>query len=116
MRQTIGRLRESAKGSEEEKMALIAKRTAKIMVFYPAVYVVLTLPLAVGRMWSMSHDGEQYSDTCACVVGVLLTSCGWVDCLLYTLTRQRLLSALRNDTQPDDEKKHITSGDHRQSV
>ena len=67
-----------------------------LMTLYPCVYVVLTLPLSAGRMWSMAHHGENVSDAFACTAGALITSCGWVDSLLYTLTRKRLLQ----DTMP----------------
>ena len=46
----------------------------------------------------MAHNGKSYSDTFACVAGAMLTSCGWVDSLLYTLTRRRLL----RETMPRD--------------
>jgi hypothetical protein len=60
------------------------------MVMYPFVYVVLTLPIAVGRMVAMT--GTQTPDTFFIVAGCLLTSCGWIDALLYTLTRRVLVS------------------------
>jgi len=71
-------------------------RITTLMTLYPCVYVFLTLPLAAGRMWSMVHGGRATSDAFACTAGALLTSCGWVDSLLYTLTRKRLL----RDTMP----------------
>jgi hypothetical protein len=67
-------------------------RITTLMMLYPFVYVVLTLPLSAARMWSMARDGKSPSNVTNCVVGALLASCGWVDCLLYTLTRQRLLA------------------------
>jgi hypothetical protein len=67
-------------------------RVTKLMMIYPVVYIMLTLPLSSARMWSMAHNGKGISDITACTVGALLASCGWVDCLLYTLTRKRLLS------------------------
>jgi len=79
-------------------------RITKMMMLYPCVYVVLTLPLSAGRMWTMAHHGRSASDTFACVAGSLLTSCGWVDSLLYTLTRRRLLQ----DTMPS-----LASGSRR---
>ncbi|KXS96425.1 hypothetical protein AC578_3021 [Pseudocercospora eumusae] len=66
-------------------------RITMLMTLYPLVYVVLTLPLSAGRMWSMSHGSKPTSDLFSCSAGALLTSCGWVDSLLYTLTRKRLL-------------------------
>lgn len=65
-------------------------RATKFMVMYPGVYVILTLPIAVGRMVSMT--GTSLPDTFFCVAGALLTSCGWIDALLYTLTRRVLVT------------------------
>ncbi|KZM19718.1 uncharacterized protein EKO05_0004286 [Ascochyta rabiei] len=65
-------------------------RATKFMVMYPAVYVVLTLPIAVGRMVAMT--GTQMPDVFFCVAGSLLTSCGWIDALLYALTRRILVT------------------------
>lgn len=60
------------------------------MVMYPAVYVILTLPIAVGRMVAMT--GTPMPDVFFCVAGSLLTSCGWIDALLYALTRRILVT------------------------
>lgn len=67
-------------------------RITTLMMLYPFVYVVLTLPLSAARMWSMARGGQSPSSVTNCVTGALLASCGWVDCLLYTLTRERLLA------------------------
>ncbi|CAK3775497.1 integral membrane [Lecanosticta acicola] len=72
-------------------------RITMLMTLYPCVYVLLTLPLSAGRMWSMSHNAQATSDVFSVVAGCLLTSCGWVDSLLYTLTRKQLLQ----DTMPN---------------
>ncbi|KAJ4286104.1 hypothetical protein N0V90_013453 [Kalmusia sp. IMI 367209] len=61
-------------------------RATKFMIMYPAVYVVLTLPIAIGRMVTMA--GVKLPDLFFCIAGSFLTSCGWVDALLYTLTRR----------------------------
>ena len=71
-------------------------RITKLMTLYPCVYILLTLPLSAGRMWSYAHNGQTYGSSYACFAGAMITSCGWVDSLLYTLTRRRLL----NDTMP----------------
>ncbi|XP_014551585.1 hypothetical protein COCVIDRAFT_30909 [Bipolaris victoriae FI3] len=65
-------------------------RATKFMVMYPAVYVILTLPIAVGRMVAMT--GQPMPDLFFVVSGCLLTSCGWIDALLYALTRRVLVS------------------------
>lgn len=65
-------------------------RATKFMVMYPLVYVILTLPIAVGRMVAMT--GQAMPDTFFVVAGSLLTSCGWIDALLYALTRRVLVN------------------------
>lgn len=67
------------------------------MVMYPAVYVILTLPIAVGRMVAMT--GTPMPDVFFVIAGSLLTSCGWIDALLYALTR-RILVSHENSTGP----------------
>lgn len=81
-------------------------RITMLMTLYPCVYVLLTLPLSAGRMWSMNHNGTPTSDVFSVIAGCLLTSCGWVDSLLYTLTRKRLLQ----DTMPHNSSRR-TGGD-----
>lgn len=80
-------------------------RITKLMTLYPCVYVLLTLPLSAGRMWSMANNSP-YSYEYACVAGAMITSCGWVDSLLYTLTRKRLLQ----DTMPGGNNSRRTRG------
>lgn len=72
-------------------------RITMLMTIYPMVYIVMTLPLSAGRMWTMNHNGRSTSDVFSCIAGALLTSCGWVDSLLYALSRKRLLK----HTMPD---------------
>ena len=85
-------------GHSTANMATIQaiNRITKLMTLYPCVYVLLTLPLSAGRMWSYAHHGKAYSYPYACFAGSMITSCGWIDSLLYTLTRRRLLK----DTMP----------------
>ena len=53
----------------------------------------------------MANNGAPYSDAYACVAGAMITSCGWVDSLLYTLTRRRLLK----DTMPNNSSRKTGS-------
>lgn len=61
-------------------------RATRFMILYPVAYILLTLPIAVGRMVAMS--GAALPELFFVVAGSLLTSCGWVDALLYALTRR----------------------------
>lgn len=76
-------------------------QAARYMVLYPVIYVVLTLPLATGRMVTMA--GRTLPISFYCVAGSFLTSCGWLDTLLYTLTRRVFIkpdTAVIRDTRP----------------
>jgi hypothetical protein len=93
-------------------------RATKFMILYPIAYLALTLPIAVGRMVAMG--GKAMPDTFFMVAGALLTSCGWVDALLYTLTRRVLVNnelstgqynrtvnaTLNNPARPGDEQNY----------
>ncbi|PGH35929.1 hypothetical protein GX50_01254 [[Emmonsia] crescens] len=66
-------------------------RVLKIMIIYPIAYIVISLPIAAGRMSMMNgrHPGMPYFYSS----GSLLLCSGWVDSILYFLTRRRLLEA-----------------------
>ena len=67
------------------------------MVVYPLVYVVCTIPLASARMAAMS--GRPPSLKRLCLSGAMITSNGWLDVLLYTLTRRIMIFS---DEPPED--------------
>nr|OQO16939.1 hypothetical protein B0A51_15862 [Rachicladosporium sp. CCFEE 5018] len=69
--------------------ALRAKSAAKLIIAYPVVYVVCTLPLVTARLTTMAGGTVTY--TTLCVAAAMITSNGWLDVLLYTLTRQGLI-------------------------
>jgi hypothetical protein len=78
-----------------------AKRVRSIsnlMVVYPLVYVICTIPLASARMASMS--GHPPSLARLCLSGAMITSNGWLDVLLYTCTRRIMIFS---DEPPSDE-------------
>ncbi|KAK1147938.1 hypothetical protein N8T08_000454 [Aspergillus melleus] len=64
-------------------------RVVIYMVIYPLVYLVLSLPLAAGRMSTARHIIQ--SRTYFSVAGSLMALSGLVDVLVYTLTRRHLL-------------------------
>ena len=66
-----------------------ARRAARYMIVYPIIYVVCTLPLASARMAAMS--GHFVSYWYYCTAGAAITSCGWLDVLLYACTRRVLV-------------------------
>lgn len=65
---------------------MAAKRAARYMIICPVVYVACTLPLAGGRMVAMT--GMKVPLWYYCLAGAAITSCGWLDVLLYIFTRR----------------------------
>lgn len=65
------------------------RRIIGYMVIYPIAYVVLSLPLAAGRM--SSARGVTPGITYFCLAGTMMASSGLVDTILYTATRRALL-------------------------
>ena len=106
-RKTKGLFKNAQQGANAPNMTTIqaVNRITMLMTLYPCFYVLLTLPLSAGRMWSMAHNGKPYSDAYACIAGAMITSCGWIDTLLYTLTRRRLLK----DTMPQSTSRRTRS-------
>ncbi|KAF2156505.1 family A G protein-coupled receptor-like protein [Myriangium duriaei CBS 260.36] len=88
LRKTMSIILPAAKQSETYAKV---DRAAKLMVLYPVTYIVLTLPLSAGRMWSMANHGRNLPEAYQCIAGALIASSGWVDALLYTLTRKQLI-------------------------
>ncbi|KAJ5624336.1 hypothetical protein N7510_000645 [Penicillium lagena] len=65
------------------------RRVVGYMTIYPLVYLVLSLPLAAGRM--ANANGNIPSITFFCCAGAIITSSGLIDVILYTLTRRNLI-------------------------
>ncbi|KAF2160278.1 hypothetical protein M409DRAFT_70614 [Zasmidium cellare ATCC 36951] len=72
-----------------KKSSTPASRAAKLIVAYPIIYVVCTLPLVVARLRSMAGQNVSFEELC--VAGAMITSNGWLDVLLYCLTRRALI-------------------------
>lgn len=80
------------------KTALRARSAAKTIIVYPIVFVVCTLPLVKARLTSMANQHVGFLELI--VAACMITSNGWLDVLLYTLTRRGVLFG--SDT-PDNE-------------
>lgn len=67
-------------------------RVARLMLVYPIAYTCLTLPLAAYRMLSLAprHQGRR-NDTFQLLAGACMASCGWVDVILYFVTRRSIV-------------------------
>jgi hypothetical protein len=91
----IQRIRSNYYTPEEAKRV---KSISNLMVVYPVVYVVCTLPLASARMAAMSNRPPSLARLC--LSGAMITSNGWLDVLLYTLTRRIMIFS---DEPPEDD-------------
>jgi len=89
------RIRSGYYTTEEAKRV---RSIANLMVVYPLVYVVCTIPLASARMASMS--GNPPSLARLCLSGAMITSNGWLDVLLYACTRRIMIFS---DEPPSDD-------------
>lgn len=91
----IVRIRNGYYTAEEAKRV---KAISNLMVVYPVVYVVCTLPLASARMAAMTSKPPSLARLC--LSGAMITSNGWLDVLLYTLTRRIMIFS---DEPPADD-------------
>ncbi|KAK4159191.1 hypothetical protein QBC43DRAFT_132027 [Cladorrhinum sp. PSN259] len=69
----------------------------RAFLLYPVIYVVCTAPLAFGRIATMVGADVPISYFCA--AGALITSNGWLDVLLWGVTRHRLLFSSEVDSE-----------------
>ncbi|OJD15754.1 hypothetical protein AJ78_04011 [Emergomyces pasteurianus Ep9510] len=79
-------------------------KVLKIMMIYPIAYIIISLPIAAGRMSMMS--GHSPGMPYFYVTGSLLMCSGWVDSILYFVTRRRLVEA-------DIQSESGSDGSHR---
>ncbi|PIG80848.1 integral membrane protein [Aspergillus arachidicola] len=97
------RIKQSAiLGNSQTESLKRLRRVIGYMIIYPVAYIVLSLPLAAGRM--ATAQGQTPSIAFFCVAGAVITSSGLVDVLLYTLTRRNLI--LESEPSRDRKGKH----------
>ncbi|KAK4187114.1 G protein-coupled glucose receptor regulating Gpa2-domain-containing protein, partial [Podospora australis] len=70
----------------------------KAFLLYPVIYVICTAPLALGRIATMA--GVDVSITYFCIAGALIASNGWLDVLLWGITRHHLI--FRGDVDSEE--------------
>ncbi|KAL1998918.1 hypothetical protein VTN02DRAFT_5341 [Thermoascus thermophilus] len=87
-------------GSQHTESLRRLKRVIGYMIIYPFAYVVLSLPLAAGRM--ATARGNNPSMAYFCVSGAMMTCSGFVDVVMYTLTRKNLLL----DSEPSSDRSY----------
>jgi heme/copper-type cytochrome/quinol oxidase subunit 2 len=85
-------------GHYTDEQARRVKEISLLMVVYPIVYVICTIPLASSRMSAMGKHPPSYARLC--LAACMITSNGWLDVLLYTLTRR--IMVFSDDPPADD--------------
>ncbi|KAI9645733.1 hypothetical protein NHQ30_005165 [Ciborinia camelliae] len=63
--------------------------TLPLMILYPLIYTICTIPLATGRIASLA--GKEISLEYFCVAGSMIACNGWLDVLLYASTRSEIV-------------------------
>ncbi|KAH8698340.1 G protein-coupled glucose receptor regulating Gpa2-domain-containing protein, partial [Talaromyces proteolyticus] len=103
------RRRIAASPAHQSQKRLI--RIVNMMVMYPIAYVVLSLPLAVGRM--STAQGHTPSVRYFCVAGSMITCSGLCDVVMYTFTRRALAVEPENRTNRSDNLNPFHHQDYR---
>lgn len=83
--------------SQQPPSQQAAKGHHPAFLIYPVIYVACTAPLALGRIATMA--GAKVPLGYFCAAGALITSNGWLDVLLWGLTRRALLFNSEVDTE-----------------
>lgn len=81
------RVKESFYGTADAKLR--ARSALRLIIAYPIIYVVCTLPLVIARLTGMAGGTVTFPQLC--VAAAMITSNGWLDVLLYSLTRKALV-------------------------
>ncbi|KAJ5133135.1 uncharacterized protein N7443_005233 [Penicillium atrosanguineum] len=94
LRRKMRQAKQLRQGQQESLRRL--NRVVIYMVIYPLVYLVLSLPLAAGRM--ATARGTPPGKTYFGVAGCLMSLSGFMDVAVYTLTRRHLIIDTEHST------------------
>jgi len=61
------------------------------LLFYPAVYIITVLPIAIVRWTTFSNSNSKVPFAATAFSDVLFASSGWLNVFLYSFTRPKLL-------------------------
>ncbi|KAK7413479.1 hypothetical protein QQX98_007627 [Neonectria punicea] len=89
-----------AKPSEGEDTTQLQLSHNPAFLIYPVIYVLCTLPLALGRIATMA--GANVPLGYFCFAGAMIASNGSFDCLLFGTTRNVILFSSRYDVDATD--------------
>lgn len=81
-----GGVRPSSSSSDDDEVSF---EHHPAFLIYPLIYVVCTLPLALGRVGTLASAEVPY--WYFCMAGALITSNGWLDVLLWGTTRHTVV-------------------------
>lgn len=91
------RLRNSDRAADVSQLQLSHN---PLFLIYPVIYVLCTLPLALGRLAAMS--GGEAPLPYLCFAGAMMASNGSFDCLLFGTTRNVIVFASRHEVDALD--------------
>lgn len=86
-------------GIDAAAAAMAASGHHPSFLVYPIIYVLCTAPLALGRIATMA--GASVSIDYFCLAGSLIASNGWLDVLLFSVTRNSILFKANIDAEED---------------
>ncbi|KAM5357341.1 hypothetical protein ACJZ2D_016364 [Fusarium nematophilum] len=99
---SIRRQARSASTSQDDDGDITQLQLSRNPAFliYPVIYVLCTLPLAMGRIATMA--GANVPNGYFCFAGAMIASNGSFDCLLFGTTRNVIIFASRYDVDTSD--------------
>lgn len=104
---TTGTGRNTISNAQNSESARKVTRATMYMILYPTIYVLTTLPLAAGRISGMV--GRPAPRLYLLSSGIMMSCGGWLNVLLYSLTRRIfVISSTPSATHQD--RKHYTVG------
>lgn len=89
----------SSKNDNGDITSLQLSRNPAFLI-YPVIYVLCTLPLAMGRIATMA--GAKVPNGYFCFAGAMIASNGLFDCLLFGTTRNVIIFASKYDMDASD--------------
>ncbi|KAK0449785.1 uncharacterized protein EV420DRAFT_1750560 [Desarmillaria tabescens] len=85
----------TAADDEDERQS---KAVANLMLFYPAVYAICVFPITIVR-WLSFSDGVYVPPGATFFAGILFSSSGLLNSILYTATRPNLVPSSNNTSR-----------------
>ncbi|KAM0429976.1 hypothetical protein ACHAPT_005981 [Fusarium lateritium] len=97
---TIRRQERSESANDDEEATQLQLGRNPAFLIYPVIYVLCTLPLAIGRIATMA--GANVPNGYFCFAGAMIASNGSFDCLLFGTTRNIIIFASKYEVDSKD--------------